>query len=287
MDQSLVELLRLACCAEVLARKPGNVHPQASFSDLRAQDFLRSADASAPKLAAAGDIGIGRAVYDAVAATRNVVSTNTNLGICLLMAPAAAADPSQPFRSAIEEVLRQLTIDDAAWTYRAIRLASPGGLGEADDQDVANEPTVTLRDAMGLAADRDSVAAQYANGFRDIEEIGVRSLVELRHLGVEQSIIATHLRLMASLPDSLIARKCGLEAARESARRAQNVLDSLAGQHSLPVDQLRDLDDWLRADGHRRNPGTSADLVACSLFVALRWGEIEISELAEFVEQGL
>jgi len=27
---------------------------------------------------------------------------------------------------------------------------------------------------------------------------------------------------------------------------------------------------WLRADGNRRNPGTSADLVAATLFVALR-----------------
>ena len=29
-------------------------------------------------------------------------------------------------------------------------------------------------------------------------------------------------------------------------------------------------DRWLRADGHRRNPGTTADLVAATLFAAQR-----------------
>ena len=29
-------------------------------------------------------------------------------------------------------------------------------------------------------------------------------------------------------------------------------------------------DRWLRADGHARNPGTTADLVTACLFVALR-----------------
>jgi triphosphoribosyl-dephospho-CoA synthase len=31
-----------------------------------------------------------------------------------------------------------------------------------------------------------------------------------------------------------------------------------------------ELDFWLRSDGHRRNPGTTADLVATGLFVLLR-----------------
>ena len=42
-------------------------------------------------------------------------------------------------------------------------------------------------------------------------------------------------------------------------------------------DQLvGDLDFWLRSDGHRRNPGTSADLLAASLFAALREGIINL-----------
>jgi triphosphoribosyl-dephospho-CoA synthase len=37
-----------------------------------------------------------------------------------------------------------------------------------------------------------------------------------------------------------------------------------------------DFDFWLRADGHRRNPGTTADLITAGLFVALREAIIEL-----------
>ena len=36
--------------------------------------------------------------------------------------------------------------------------------------------------------------------------------------------------------------------------------------------ELNEFDRWLRADGNRRNPGTTADLVAASLFAAFRRG---------------
>ncbi len=50
---------------------------------------------------------------------------------------------------------------------------APGGLGQAADQDVAEEPTLTLREVMALAADRDLIARQIAYGFREILEVGV------------------------------------------------------------------------------------------------------------------
>ena len=37
-----------------------------------------------------------------------------------------------------------------------------------------------------------------------------------------------------------------------------------------------DLDFWLRSDYHRRNPGTTADIVAAGLFAALREGIIPV-----------
>ena len=38
---------------------------------------------------------------------------------------------------------------------------------------------------------------------------------------------------------------------------------------------LADFDFWLRSDGHRRNPGTTADLIAAALFAGLRDGWID------------
>jgi triphosphoribosyl-dephospho-CoA synthase len=71
---------------------------------------------------------------------------------------------------------------------------------------------------------------------------------------------------MAAFPDSHIVRRCGQEIGEEARRRAAHVLQ---GGESIEA-----LDAWLRGDGHRRNPGTSADLTAASLFIALRQGMI-------------
>ena len=102
----------------------------------------------------------------AIEATRRVVSTNTNLGIVLLLAPLAAVADCVDLAEGVEAVLAATTVDDARHVYHAIRLAQPGGLGEVSDQDIAREPTISLRDVMGLAADRDLIARQYANGFQ-------------------------------------------------------------------------------------------------------------------------
>ncbi len=272
----LANAIRAACVLEASAAKPGNVHPRASFPDLTFDDFVRSAEAAAPTLARAAELGVGRAIFQAIEATHAVVSSNTNLGIVLLIAPLAAVPLDQPLRDGIGDVLSRLTRDDAAWVYRAIRLAQPGGLGTADDQDVANEPTGTLRDVMSLAADRDGVAAQYANEFSWVINEGLPFLAsvgkEFEHCW-EEAIVELHLRLLAEHPDTLIARKCGESVAAEASRRARRCLNHLA---SLPRDSterarvIDEFDQWLRADSHRRNPGTTADLVAACLFAAIR-----------------
>ena len=161
-------LAEIACLLEVTARKPGNVHRFRDFKDLHFLDFLLSATAIAAPLDRAVEQGLGATVLAAVEATREVVSTNTNLGMILLLAPLAAVPRTVDLAEGVEQVLAATTRDDARDAYRAIRLARPGGLGEVPDQDVAAEPTVTLREAMALAADRDLVARQYANGFREV-----------------------------------------------------------------------------------------------------------------------
>jgi triphosphoribosyl-dephospho-CoA synthase len=73
---------------------------------------------------------------------------------------------------------------------------------------------------------------------------------------------------LAEYPDSLIARKCGSEIAAEASCRAAKALTL---RHTFDMayrSELAEFDAWLRADGHRRNPGTTADLVAATLFVA-------------------
>jgi triphosphoribosyl-dephospho-CoA synthase len=269
--------VRLACLLEATARKPGNVHPSAAFADLQYADFLRAAAAVAPILAEAEIASVGRTVRRAVEASQSVAAGNVNLGIVLLLAPLAAVPPSVPLAQGIPAVLDGLTVEDAREVYAAIRLANPGGLGRASEQDVADEPTETLRAVMQRAAAWDAVAAQYASGFGDVLDFGPQRLEVHWRSGTnwETAVVGLHLELMARRPDTLIARKCGPETAAESSRLASQILragwpDSAAGRL-----MLAEFDLWLRADGHRRNPGTTADLVAASLFTGLREGRLE------------
>jgi triphosphoribosyl-dephospho-CoA synthase len=259
---------QLACIWEATARKPGNVHRHCDFTDLTYLDFLTSAAAIAPEMELAPTRHVGETVLAAVRATRLVTATNTNLGIVLLIAPLAAVPAGQPLRPGLHGVLDRLDVEDSRLVYEAIRLAHPAGLGEVADQDVRDEPTLPLREIMALAAERDLIARQYVNGFELVFDKAVPRLCAAlgQGHGLEQAIITCHLDLLARHRDSLILRKRGPEVADEVTRRARQILDTGRG--------VEEFDAWLREDGHARNPGTTADLVAAALFVALREGHI-------------
>ncbi len=275
-DLSPGQLAQIACILEVTARKPGNVHRFADFHDTSYLDFVLSASAIAGPLDRAGTEGIGATVLAAVQATRRVVATNTNLGMILLLAPLAAVPLQDELRSGIVPVLDRLSVEDARFVYQAIRLAQPGGLGKADRQDVADEPTVTLRDAMRIAAGRDRIAWQYANDFSDIFDLAAPVLRRAIQHGasLEKAILLAYLTLLSQHPDSLIARKLGPDAAAEVTKRTGAVLTSGLVDPDDPV--VRAFDAWLRHDGHARNPGTTADLIAAALYVLLRDGTIKV-----------
>lgn len=274
---TLIDWIRAACVLEATARKPGNVHPEASFADLTYADFVASAEAIAPILAKARETGVGKTIFDAVRATRDQVGGNSNLGIIFLLTPLSMVSWETPLRDGLPTVLAGLTREDARWVYQAIRLAEPGGMGDVSEGDVSQEPTGPLLEMMRLAADRDRIAAEYHSGFSITLNVGLPFLAGARDFENlwETLIIELHLRLMAEYPDTLIARKCGAEMADESARLARNVLEAGGLETESARLELQKLDRWLRADGHRRNPGTTADLIAASLFAAFREGIIQ------------
>jgi len=124
---------------------------------------------------------------------------------------------------------------------------------------------------MRAAADRDLVARQYVDGFAEVFEVVGEiggQLATGRRLA--DAVIRAHLRLMHEHPDSLIARKCGAAVAREAAAYAGQVLAAGEPGDETYHEALADFDFWLRSDGHRRNPGTTADLIAAALFALLR-----------------
>ena len=300
-----------ACIMEASAPKVGNVNRRHDFSDCLLEDFQLSAVAIGEPLGRVKAQGVGKTVLAAIRATRSVVPTNTNLGIVLLLAPlalawsrletvektAAGEKPSELRQSWLREmtdVLTGLTAEDTRYVYEAIRLANPGGIGQANEHDVNLEksPVITLLEAMRLASDRDLVAREYVNRFHTVFEVGLPVLERVLKAGLPLPLATaeTHLFILSQFPDTLIARKGGTSLSQEVKVRAQMVWEKGGFRTEAGRVQTRAFDAWLREGGHHLNPGATADLTAAILFVLFLengleyWGETRMGSLTGFSE---
>ncbi len=286
-----------ACRLELESPKPGNVSRGRDLPGLSFGAMSRSARAIAPVFARHSRARVGRLVLEAVRATRRAAHTNTNLGIVLLLAPLAKAAagtasrasgraaarrrragpapagavPVARLRPALRRVLAGLNRRDAADAYRAIRMARPGGIGRVDSQDVRREPTVTLIQAMRLAAGRDAVAAEYASAYAVTFGMGLPILRRLHRNGVpiDAAIAQTFLAILAVRPDTLIRRRHDDATAHQVSGAAIRCLRAGGVLTPRGRRQVAILDRRLRRHRPRINPGATADLVVATLFVWL------------------
>jgi triphosphoribosyl-dephospho-CoA synthase len=267
--------VRWACLLEAISPKAGNVYPGRSFSDLSFADFVSAAEIASKQMADSRR-RISERMLMAVEETVSMTKTNVNLGMVLLLGPLVAADEMMAGRGEIRgvetwatvigEVLGAMDGVDGRNIFRAIRVAPAGGLGSASAMDVhTTGGEVDILAAMTLARDRDRIARQYAVGFTDLLEtiapVVGESISQRGDLlgGIQDA----QLRLLRSEPDSLIARKNGVEVAATVQKRARGLdLDD-------PT-RVAQFDAFLRSDSHQLNPGTTADLIAAALYVLLR-----------------
>jgi len=271
-------MAQLACLLEVSAPKPGNVCPGRHFADARYEDFLASAAAIGGPLAGAGTRPLGATIRLAIESTANWAGSNTNLGLVLILAPLARAaaieSRAERLRDSLRLVLDTTTVGDARDVYAAIRRASPGGLGQVGDQDVADEPTVTLVEAMRLAADRDAIAREYTTAYQTTFEAGAPALERARGDALEwdDAIVETFLTLLAAHEDTHIARRAGGSVASDVTDEARDVLVAGGVRTAAGRRALEEFDRRLRDERCRANPGTTADLTAAAVFVVLAGG---------------
>ena len=273
-----------ACELDVAVRKPGNVSQASAGHGMQAALFIASAQAAVGPLFRPG-ARVGERIEAAVDATWGVAGCNTNLGILLLCAPIALAVERRPeatspaaLRDAIEAVLADLDLADAQATYRAIAHARPGGLGAAPNQDVGQPPSVDLRAAMALAADRDNIARQYRDGYAELFDTGLASGLSgysrrsepaagsptVETVAVVQRL---YLTLLSRFADSHIVRNHGAAVAHIVMTVAQAWL-ARAG-HDGGFDAEPEFAAWdTRLKEERINPGTTADLTVATLLMA-------------------
>ena len=124
---------------------------------------------------------------------------------------------------------------------------------------------MTLREAMAAAAHRDSIASEYATGYEIVFDTGVPLLADAVRggAGTLDAIASLHIGCShrSGHPDRA---KAGAAAAKAVSAAAREVRDGTRA--------LQEFDASLRGPDHRLNPGTTADLVAATVLVALLTG---------------
>lgn len=258
-----------ACALDVAALKPGNVSRESPGHGMTAADFLTSARAAAP-FVTDPTLPPGERIFHAVAATRDRVGCNTNLGILLLAVPLVHAAqhraPGETHQASLARTLDGFDLAQTGRVYQAIRLAAPGGLGASPRHDVREQPTAPLLTAMREARRRDSIARQYANGFADILLDGRQSLARARTRWRDESaaVSALFMVYLSTFPDSHIQRKHGSGEAERVRQMARIGLQDMNRHPDWPGGRavLAELDGTLKTAGI--NPGTSADLTVAT-----------------------
>ena len=273
-QEQLQNLYKQACICDIQAFKPGNVSVYNEGHDMTVDDFILSAEVSSQSIVNA-DYSLGEKIYYAVKATREAVGCNTNLGIILLCAPLCQASylqqQGQTLRESLKQVLDNTTIEDADWTFKAITLASPGGLGESKEQDVNEAAKIPLVQAMEIASGKDRIAMQYTTNYKDVFDFAVlrynTAFVKFDDQAWAASAVFTG--LLSKFPDSHIERKYGDKHSGWVRKQIITVDDALLNTREPEqlIPMLHEVDRMFKAKGI--NPGTTADLTVATVLIVL------------------
>jgi triphosphoribosyl-dephospho-CoA synthase len=292
--------LELAILLEVSADKPGNVNFVEGFEGTRVENFLASAVAATPSFEEAAnrgiavaekklsvkDVGMGQIIKQCIADINAwQKGGNTLLGTVILFVPIAVAAGMTPvkgnfnfefsrLRENLKFAVESTTAEDAVHLYEAIDIAKPSGLGGAPDLDVTDpaaetrllKENVSLYQVFKIAAEYDDVCAEWLNNYPITFNFAYPHLSEkLQSRDLNTAIVHTFLKVLSERPDTFIARKVGLEKAREISLEAKKVLKLGGVETSEGKKSLREFDRKLRESGNLLNPGTTADITAAAL----------------------
>lgn len=267
---------QLALLLEVASTpKPGNVDRLHEYSDLRFEQFLAGAVGALAgfERAAAGD-PIGPAFEESIAGMSQQRGGNTQFGAILLITPLLAASSRdsltpQTARTVVEET----TVEDTVaflGAFEHVDVAVDPPPDEFADLDVRKPETamaavrereMTLGDLMEASSERDGIAAEWTTGFS--RTFDTAAAIESASGPVTDRAAAVFIDLLAAEIDPFVRIQHDTEIAREVKQRAQAVRDGNEEATALAEQFVE----------REINPGTTADIVAGGLFVALERGQ--------------
>ena len=266
---------QLALLLEVAGTpKPGNVDRDREYESLRFEHFLAGAVGAGEGLRAAehGD-PLGAAFERSVEGMSHQNGGNTQFGCLLNLVPLVrAASEGELTTDGVRACCAATTVDDACAFYRAFEHVDVAVDDPPDDTtlpDVRRGAAattavrargLTLWDVMTGSAASDANAEEWTTGFP-------------RAFAASEDVLAddgpatdraarAFLRLLAEGPDTLVAVQHGADAAETVRERAAAV--------GTDLDAAAELADEFVAEGI--NPGTTADITAAALFIALERG---------------
>jgi triphosphoribosyl-dephospho-CoA synthase len=274
--RTAVENAQLALLLEVASTpKPGNVDRHREYPDLRFEHFLAGAVGARDGLAALADtdVPLGEAFESAVAGMSRQTGGNTQFGAVLLLAPLVrGAATGEDVLVAAPAAVEATTVADAVGFYAAFDhvdvavrdlpadLAVPDVRLGSDAAAELRDRDLTLSDVMAASADRDGIAAEWVEGFPRTVETADR--IAAADGPVTDAAARIALELLATELDTFVVTQHGRETAVEVRERAEAVLEGEGDVEAFADDLV----------ARRINPGTTADVLAGGLFVALQAG---------------
>jgi triphosphoribosyl-dephospho-CoA synthase len=182
----------------------------------------------------------------------------------------AARMPGELHRE-LREVLEKTTVIDAIDFYRAFEKAKARvaevdsfSLNDKNWQQAVRDSGKTLLELMRLSSKHDIVAREWSTNYERSFLLAERLAEQIGRWGQNDGVVRTFLEALAEVPDSLICAKFEEEKAHQVSRLAGEALldDTLGKAHELDRNLLaQDI-----------NPGSTADLIAASLFISLLRG---------------
>jgi len=273
--------------------KPGNVHRTRDFPDMDVEEFLISGVVIGDTMKEAAHKGlkygkkdsmdkieIGKMIKEAVLETDKWIANNTNLGIIMLLTPLSAAagmsTEINELQENVDRIMRETTPYDAANLYDAINIADAGGMGEQDDLDVGSDDAkkqlidrnINMFDVLDLSAQWDMLAYELTRTMPITFGIGYPTFKGSKESnGINKATVQTFLTILAIYSDTLIARKYGVDIAQKVTEDANLIISEGGILTDKGFDMVHEFDKELVEKN--LNPGTTADLTASSIMVAL------------------
>ena len=286
MDEDQVaRSAQLALLLEVSAYpKPGNVDRTHDFVDTSYEHFLASSVAVYPVLREAAmrkGRGVGELIRKGVEeSVKWQHGGNTHFGALLLLIPLAMAagasdDCATPvLRSKANDIKRNTDVEDAIELYRAFPMAKVRVRRDVAELDVMNEASIeeirnrqlSLFDILSISAPYDLVSRELVGGFeKSFRYAALIADFRDKRLRLNDAITHAYLNLLAEEEDTFVKMKFGADKSRYVKERARGIVDR--GYRRV---ELEEFDHELIKAGI--NPGSSADLIAAALFIAILQG---------------